>query len=192
MKKKNSKPFDPKDPSTWPKSTAKPTEAFTTAGTAAKDLAKSKADNRFSSNAKTKVKSATDAFAGSGTPLGTSMGINPLSQGQIAGALSTAVGGASLGRAIANKVADPVTRFQNFRNAEAKARGDRYYRKDPGSTDKINKQIRKQEKVELENWYDTPVSLKIDQIKSKPISNSEMLKNSRRYRRYENKYNPGR
>lgn len=102
MKKKNSKPFDPKDPSTWPKSSAKPTEAFTTKGTAAKDLAKSKADNRFSSNAKTKVKGATDAFAGSGTPLGTFIGVNPMSKGQIAGAVGSAVGGAMASKAIVN------------------------------------------------------------------------------------------
>ena len=102
MKKKNSKPFDPKDPSTWPKSSAKPTQAFTRPGQAASDLAKSKADNRFSSDAKTKVKNATDAFAGYGTPLGASIGVNPMSKGQIAGAVGSAVGGAMASKAIVN------------------------------------------------------------------------------------------
>jgi hypothetical protein len=90
------------DPSKWKESKKKPTEAFTTKGTAAKGLAKSKAKNRFSSDAKTKVKSATDAFAGSGTPLSTSMGINPMSKGQIAGAVGSAVGGAIASKAIVN------------------------------------------------------------------------------------------
>jgi hypothetical protein len=83
----------------------KPTEAVTKRGQKATGLAKSKSSDRFSSTAKTKVKGATSGFAGSGTPLGASMGANPLNKGQIAGALSTAVGGGSIGKFIANKTA---------------------------------------------------------------------------------------
>jgi hypothetical protein len=120
----------------WDKTgTRKPTEAITQKGQKATGLAKPTNQNRFSSTAKTKI--STGPFANSGNPNSKQFNVT---KGNVANAALTAVGGASVGKAlvkpIVTKIASQAAKeaakkaassAQKATNAAIKARTDRYY-----------------------------------------------------------------